>query len=78
MAKVHFDQDDFDAALSGFERVLNEYPQSDAAPEAVYLRGVSRYKKTHNAAPLKEAYEELQKTFPSSEWAKRAAPYRLL
>jgi thioredoxin-related protein len=78
MAKVHFDQDNFDAALSGFEKVLKEYPQSDAAPEAVYLRGVSRHKKTHNAAPLKEAYEELQKTFPSSEWAKRAAPYRLL
>ena len=78
IAKMHFDQNDFDSALPQFEKVLAEYPRSDATPEAVYLRGVSRYKKTHNAKPLKEAYEELQKAYPSSEWAKRAAPYRLL
>ncbi len=77
-AKIHFDQNDFDSALAEFEKLLKEYPQSDATPEAVYLRGVSRYKKTNEAKPLKEAYEELQRSYPSSEWAKRAAPYRLL
>jgi TolA-binding protein len=78
MAKTHFDQNEFEAALSQLEKILKEYPQSGASPEAVYLRGVTQYKKTHSGKPLKEAYEELQKTFPSSEWAKRAAPYRLL
>jgi tetratricopeptide (TPR) repeat protein len=78
MAKVHFDQNQFEPALSNLEKVLADYPKSDSAPEALYLRGVSRYKSTHSPKPLKEAYEELQKAYPSSEWTKRAAPYRLL
>jgi TolA-binding protein len=78
MAKIHFDQNQFDAALSQLEKLLTDYPKSDSSPEAIYLRGVSRYKSTHSPKPLKEAYEQLQKVYPSSEWAKRAAPYRLL
>ncbi len=78
MAKSHFDQNQFDAALSSLEKLIVDYPKSDAAPEAIYLRGVSQYKSTHSAKPLKEAYEKLQKAYPSSEWARRAAPYRLL
>jgi len=78
MAKSHFDQNQFDVALSQLEKLLTGYPKSDAAPEAIYLRGVSQYKSTHSAKPLKEAYEELQKAYPSSEWTRRAAPYRLL
>jgi hypothetical protein len=60
------------------EKLLAEYPTSDSAAEAIYLQGVSRYKKTHEAKPLKEAYERLLKDYPSSEWTKRASPYRLL
>ena len=78
MAKIHFDQNQFEAALSQLEKLLTDYPKSDSSPEAIYLRGVSRYKSTHSAKPLKEAYEQLQKVYPSSERAKRAAPYRLL
>jgi hypothetical protein len=78
MAKVCFDQNQFEPALSSLEKLLADHPKSDCAPEALYLRGVSRYKSTHSPKPLKEAYEELQRAYPSSEWAKRAAPYRLL
>lgn len=78
MAKISFDQNQFDAALSSLEKLLTDHPKSDSAPEAIYLRGVSRYKSTHSAKPLKEAHEQLEKSYPSSEWAKRAAPYRLL
>ncbi len=78
IAKVHFDLDEFDRALSYLHRILSDHPSSDAAPEALYLRGVSLYKTTHEARPLKEAYEELQAKYPRSEWATRAQPYRLL
>jgi hypothetical protein len=78
MAKCHFDSERFEETLSILEKLLAEYPQSDSAAEAIYLHGVSRYKKTHEAGPLKEAYERLQKDYPSSEWTKRASPYRLL
>lgn len=78
VAKCYFDQDRFGEAVAKLETLLADYPKSDAAPEAIYLRGVCRYKSTHEAKPLKEAYEMLQATYPSSEWAKRALPYRLL
>ncbi|NIQ37090.1 MAG: tetratricopeptide repeat protein [Proteobacteria bacterium] len=78
IAKVNFDRQRFDEALSTLERLITDYPKSDSTPEAFYLRGVSRYKSTHDAKPLKEAYEHLQAEYPSSDWTKRAYPYRLL
>ena len=77
-AKTHFDQDQINEALAMLEKLLADYPRSDSTPEAIYLRGVCRYKSTHKAQPLKDAYEQLQAAYPSSEWAKRASPYRLL
>jgi TolA-binding protein len=78
MAKCHFDLERFDEAISILEKLLAEYPRSDSTPEAIYLRGVSRYKRTHDAKPLKEAYVQLQRDYPASEWTKRASPYKLL
>lgn len=78
IAKCHFDRENFSEALSLLEKLLTNYPKSDSTPEAIYLQGVARYKSTHNPKPLKEAYEKLQAGYPSSEWTKRASPYRLL
>jgi len=78
MGKIDFDADRFSEAILIFDRLLEEYPQSGSAPEAIFLRGVSRYKSTHTAGPLKEAYEKLKADYPLSEWAKRALPYSLL
>jgi hypothetical protein len=78
IAKAHFDLEHLDQALALLDKILLDYGRSDAAPEAVYLRGVALYKSTHDAKPLKEAYERLEADYPTSEWAKRAAPYRLL
>ena len=78
MGKVDFDVDQFNDAIIHFDTLLAEFPNSSSAPEAVYLRGVSRYKASHDAKPLKDAYETLQSRYPASEWAKRADPYRLL
>ena len=78
IGKCHFDRQQFDKAISSFEQLLAQYPKSDAAPEAVYLLGVSRYKSTHDPKPLKQAYEQLSSQYATSEWTKRASPYRLL
>ncbi len=78
IAKCHFDKERFDKAISSLDKLLLEYPKSDSAPEAIYLRGVSKFKSTHDPKPLKGAYEQLQANYSSSEWTKRAYPYRLL
>ena len=78
IAKSYFNRERFSEALSNLDKLLADYPKSDAAPEAIYLRGVCRYKSTHDPKLLKGAYEQLQANYPSSEWTKRAYPYRLL
>ena len=78
IGKSYFETDRFDEALASLDKLLGEYPKSDAAPEAVYLRGVCRYKSTNDPKPLKAAYEQLEAEHPASEWTKRAYPYRLL
>ena len=78
LGKVEYDNNNFKGALDYLEKLVAEFPESDSAPEAIFLVGVSRYKNTSNPLPLKEAYEQLQKTYPSSTWTKRAYPYRLL
>ena len=78
IAKSYFDREQFNKALSTIEKILIDYPESDSTPEAIYLQGVCRYKSMHNPKLLKDAYEQLQAEHPSSEWTKRAYPYRLL
>ncbi len=78
IAKCHFDTSKFAEAITMLDSLLKEYPKSDAAPEAVYIRGVSEYQSTHSPEPLKKAYERLKSEFPNSEWVKRAKPYSLL
>jgi len=78
MGKSYFETDQFDEALRILDKLLENYPKSGSAPEAIYLRSICRYKKTGDPKPLKGAYEQLEVQYPSSEWAKRAYPYRLL
>jgi hypothetical protein len=76
--KAAFDGDRLDEAIQCFDQILNEYPYSSAAPEAVYFRGVSLYKSTHVVSHLADAYKKLQTHYHYSEWARRAYPYWLL
>ncbi|MBU0482444.1 MAG: tetratricopeptide repeat protein [Proteobacteria bacterium] len=78
IGNAHFNRDEFADALAAYEQVLTKHGASDAAPEAMFQRGVAGYKSTHDPKPLKAAYEQLTKKYPKSEWAKRAQPYRLI
>ena len=78
MGKTDFDTEQYNDAILHLDEILFSYPKSAAAPEAVYLRGVCRFKSSHEANPLKEAYEKLAAEYPGSEWVKRAQPYSLL
>ena len=78
MGKTHFELEHFDKGIEKFDRILKEFPKSDSAAEAIYLRGVSLYKSTHDPKPLRLAYENLKDAYPGSEWTRRAYPYRLI
>jgi len=78
MAKVRFGNGEFDGAQFYLNSLLNHYPESEAAPEAMYFKGVNHFKQKNNPQELKTTYEELLAKHPGSAWTKRAAPYRLL
>jgi tetratricopeptide (TPR) repeat protein len=78
IAKVHFDLGRFEEALAAMESIIADYPKSKAAPEAVFHRGVARYKSTHDPKQLRAAYDKLTADYPASDWADRAQPYRLI
>jgi len=78
MAKASFDRAERPAAIQHCERILQEFPKSGSAPEAIYLKGVAGYIETHEVNHLKELHKTLQRDFPASTWAMRASPYGLL
>ena len=78
IGKSYFDRQKLPDAERVLQQLVAEYPKSDAAPEATYYLGVSRYKRTEDTKELKKAVHELEKNFPQSEWTKRASVYQLL
>ena len=78
IGKAAFELDKFDEAIANFEQVINEYAYTNSAPEAIFFRGVSLYKSTHQPGHLKDAYQKLQVHYHYSEWARRAFPYWLI
>ncbi|MCM0083996.1 thioredoxin fold domain-containing protein [Geomonas sp. Red32] len=78
IGKTALDKGQHNEAVLQFNTLMNGYPTSAAAPEAIYLRGVSRFKTSQTAATLKETYQQLKNDFPHSEWTKRAEPFALL
>jgi hypothetical protein len=78
MAKMDFDLDCLEETTSHLDHILAKYPQTPEAAEAIFIGGVAEYKKSGSGEPLKNAYKKLREKYPNSEWATRAAPYRLL
>lgn len=75
---AYFDDSRFQEALECFEKIINQYSESDSVEEAIFQTGVSSYKSTNDPIPLRDAYEKLTNEYPSGLWTKRAAPYRLI
>ncbi len=56
-----------------FEAAAHDYPDTDAAPEAQYWAGVSRYSASHDGAELKRTARAFRERYTETSWAKRAS-----
>ncbi len=63
----------YEEAEKFFRQVLKELPKSDAAPEAQYWAGVSKYKRTNDGSALAETAKAFKQRYSDSSWAKKAA-----
>lgn len=71
-----FAADDFGAAEPYFREVVEKYPNTEAAPEALYWAGVSRYKATNDASALGDTAKAFDQRYQDSSWAKKASVWK--
>jgi hypothetical protein len=76
LARIAFQRGAFDEAERRFRQVVDEHPQSEAAPEALYWIGVSRYKGQGDASALAETARAFSTRYTDSAWAKKASVWR--
>ena len=72
-AHMDFKQGKFAEAEKGFRDIVDKLPNTDAAPEAQYWAGVSRYKATNDATALKATAREFSTRYSETTWAKKAS-----
>ena len=72
-AKIDFQEKKWEEAAKTFRRVYEELPDTEAAPEALYWTGVTRYKETNDPTALKETARAFTSRYTDSSWAKKAS-----
>ena len=72
-AKAAFARQDYPEAERLYRDVLKGFRSTDAAPEAQYWAGVSRYRETNDAAVLKATGQAFLERYRDSTWAKKAS-----
>ena len=75
-AKAAFARKDYAAAERSYRDIVERHPATDAAPEAQYWTGVSRYRATNDASALKETAQAFDKRYADSAWAKKASVWK--
>lgn len=73
LGRIRFEEQKYQEAQKLFKHAYEAHPQATGAPEAIYWAGVSEYKATNNAEPLKRTSQTLKLKHPQSEWAKKAS-----
>ena len=72
-AHAAFKRKDYTTAEPLFRGVADRFGQSDAASEALYWAGVSKYRAVNDPRALADAAALLRERYPSSTWTTKAS-----
>lgn len=75
LARVAFMNKHWADAERKYAEVLEHYSDSQAAPEALYWKGVSHYKATNDHTVLGELPDQFKEKYPDSIWALKTAAW---
>jgi phage terminase large subunit-like protein len=75
IARVAFMRKDFADAERRYKEIVENYPDSKSAPEAVYWHGVSRYNATHDHTALSDVAKTFTEKYKDSIWALKSLPW---
>jgi hypothetical protein len=73
LAHSAFARQRWDEAERRFREVVDRFPNTESAPEALYWAGVSRYKGKGDASALGETARQFARRYQQSSWAKKAS-----
>ncbi len=73
LAHSDFARQQWKQAENRYEDTLKTLPGTDAAPEALYWLGVSRYKDSGDGVFLQQTAEAFKNRYRDSTWAKKAS-----
>ena len=76
LGQIAFHAKQFADAQQRFREVVTSFHESDAAPEAQYWAGVSRYKATGDAVALAETARAFDQRYRDTVWAKKASVWK--
>jgi hypothetical protein len=72
-ARIAFEQKQWKEAERRFREIVEQLPDTDAAPEALYWAGVAPYKATGDPTSLQETGRAFTKRYQDTTWAKKAS-----
>jgi TolA-binding protein len=75
LARTAMMKKDWTGAAKRFADIIERYPDSKYAPEAVYWQGVSRYSASHDGSELANAAKTFSEKYKDSVWAQKAVPW---
>jgi TolA-binding protein len=75
LARVAFMHKKWADAEKAYAAVAENYADTAVAAEAIYWRGVSRYKITNDHTVLGEVAIELGAKYPDNEWTLKSLPW---
>lgn len=73
LARIAFLAKRWSDAEAIYEDIIQHHPNSATTAEAIYWRGVARYKRTQDHKALSEVAKEFTQRFQSSIWAEKAS-----
>lgn len=76
LARLAFVRKDWADAERRYAQIVERYPDTSYAPQAVYYRGVSRYSASHDGAELANVAKTFTEKYRDSAWALRSVPWR--
>ena len=73
LAKAAFQRKDYGDAERRFGEIVDRFPSTDAAPEALYWAGVSKYKASGDPSALGATGAAFRDRYQDTAWAKKAS-----
>ncbi len=73
LARVAFMHKQWAEAERRYDQIVQNYPDASVVPEAIYWRGVCRYKGSNDHTALGEVATTLTQQYQDSVWAAKAS-----